>query len=65
MKLATHFRKMSLKLKGSVLRRCHAYSQAADLALVKVVDDGVVECFFELPLGLGAMKLKLGAASVI
>lgn len=37
----------------------------ADLALVKVVNDGVVECFFELPLGLGAVGLKLGVARLV
>lgn len=37
----------------------------ADLALVKVVDDGVVQHLFELPLGLGAVELKLRATHVI
>lgn len=36
-----------------------------DLALVKVVNDGVVESFFELALRLGAMELKLRTAHVI
>lgn len=36
-----------------------ADSNNADLALVEVVDNCVVERFFELSLGLGAMELKL------
>lgn len=36
-----------------------------DLALVKVVNDGVVESLFELPLRLGAMELKLRTTHVI
>lgn len=36
-----------------------------NLALVKVINDGVIEGFFELPLGLGAVELKLGAAHLI
>lgn len=37
----------------------------ADLALVKVVNNGVVKRLFELPLRLGSMELKLGAAHLI
>lgn len=37
----------------------------ANLALVEVVDDGVVECLFELSLGLRTVGLKLWAAHLI
>lgn len=38
---------------------------STNLALVEVVNDGVIERFFELSLCLGAMELKLGATHVI
>lgn len=37
----------------------------ADLALVKVIDDVVVELLFELPLCFGAIGLKLWATRLI
>lgn len=37
----------------------------ADLALVEVVDDGVVQRLFELPLGLRTVGFKLRAAHLI
>lgn len=37
----------------------------ADLALVEVINDGVVERLFELPLGLWTVGLKLWAAHLI
>lgn len=54
------FQILTLLYEGGVKKVKHA-----DLALVKVVDDGVVESFFELPLGLGAVGLKLGIARLI
>lgn len=44
---------------------CVLRANFADLALVKVVDDGVVERLFELPLGLWTVGLKLRAAHLI
>ena len=36
-----------------------------DLALVEVVNDGVIERLLQLTLGVGALDLKLGVAWVI